>query len=278
MTHESIQNMPQTYGIVEHVEQPREKRLARPKRLALGHIQPRNISSPIPSPTFLDVHGTHAASYPRLAPSPAPINAMEVSMFDDSDEEEGKFSHHVKKIKSAVSLQNLHTKSRARAESSSRNPPPMPVLSLGAEWTNDGIAQRTSNGSTRPRHMKESNKSTSPTLATAPFEAQSTSPVARLQKKMSVSRIRSNTGSSASSAPSPPPNTPISPTPKLKSDIKQSRISWYQCFSRAEPVEHPIFSITKQKQRDSKASKKSIKGSSPGKVRVFFKKVFRLRK
>jgi hypothetical protein len=272
--------MSQTYGIVEHVEQPNEKRKALPKRLVLGHVQPRNISSPIPSPTFLDVHGAGAASHPRLAPTPCPalIDSMEVSMFDDSDDEEGKFSHHVKKIKSAVSLQNLHTKSRARAESSARNAPPLPTPAPVAGWTNDENAQRGSSGSLRPRNSKDSTKSTSPTVAAAPFAGQSTSPVAILQKKLSVRRTRSNTGSSTASAPSPPPNTPVPPTPKLTRDRRQSRMSWYQFFSRAEPLDHPAFIMAKPKKRSDKTSKRGNRGCSPGKVRVFFTKVFRLRK
>ena len=279
-------SMSQTYGIVEHAEPKRQKKArVLPERLTLRHTQPRNISSPIPSPKFFDIHGTTTTSYPRIAPSPspAPSTAIEISMFDDSDDEEGKFSHHVKKIKSAVSLQNLHTKSRARTDSSAQAPPPMPsALATGTELTEGGMLQRSSNGSLRLSHSKESYKSPSPTLAPASLEVQLASPVARLQKKISIRRISSNTTSSRSSAPSPPPNTPNSPTPRLasvtKANRRQSRMSWYQCFSRAGAAETPATTSIKSKKSSKRGSKTSIRSPSQGKVRIFFEKVFGLRR
>ena len=278
-------SMSQTCGMVEHAEPKKQKKTrALPERLTLRHTQPRNISSPIPSPKYFDIHGATTTSYPRLAPSPspAPPTAIEISMFDDSDDEEGKFSHHVKKIKSAVSLQNLHTKSRARTESSAHAPPMPSAPATGTERTEGGILQRSSNGSLRLRQSKESYKPPSPTLAPASFEAHFTSPVVRLQKKISIRRIRSNTTSSTSLAPSTPPNTPSSPTPRLaqmtKANRRQSRMSWYQCFSRVGAAETPIITSITPKKSSRRGSKTSIRSPSPSKVRIFFEKVFRLRK
>lgn len=322
-TDTSSQRMAHDHKTMEHVEQRvNKKTAASPKRPALGDTKPRInararvISAPIPSPKFTDVHSATATSRQytppsrSFAPTPVPtLSAVEVSMFDDSDDEEGTFSHHVKKIKSAVSLQNLHTKSRARAESSTHMSPRMPSASIpAADCTDDRLVQRGSEGTVKLRNSKNSDcstgammaKSASPTLyhssssrtdhglshslminhSRASSETKPSSPVAKLQKKMSTGSKRSKNVSSDSSTAQNPLNTPIPPTPvcATTANRKKSRMSCYSCFSRPDVTEATDHSTIQQQKRLSKASKKSTKVLPPARIRVFFKKIYRLRK
>lgn len=317
LTHASSQNMAQG-GILEHHEKAEEKKTRfQPKHIALGHAQLRKISAPVLSTSFPAVNNTAATSYRCTpssrgsppSPSQVPTQPTEVSMFDDSDDEEGIFFHHVRKIKSAVSLQNLHTRSRAPAESSARTTPPMPsAFILAADGTSDEMFQRSSRGSINLHCDKESNKSNSLTTAVASpawapvhrgasndaaetlshsttaihkrasLKYKSSSPVAaRLQKNLSVCSKRSNIASSASSSPTPTHDVPTSSTPKLIStaDRSQSHMSWYTCFSRPEPTDANVYGTSQQQRRNNKVSKRGSKSSTPGKIRVFFKRVFR---
>ena len=321
MTSTSAQDMVQTHAVIEHTDEPEKKgNRKQPRRPVLGDTQTRvaqamNISLPIPSPTYPNANTAaersssyHWAPSSRShAPSPAPTLTAEVSVFDPaSDDDEGKLSHRLKTVRSAVSL-NLRNQSRARANSSTR-PPPMPsTTGLAGGRTSDPTSQLSRKGSVKLRSSKESKQATSPTMAfTSPAssptyrvtsngttrtsyhsaksnanrassEAETTTPAARLRKKMSVRSKRSNTASSTSSPPTPPPNTPLPPTPRLTSTAakRQSRISWYSCFSRAENTEAAAYVAEQRKQRRSKTSTKT---SSPGRVRVFFTRILRLKK
>lgn len=325
MTYTSSQDMAQSYGIVEHVEQPKVKKSKNQlPRLILGdtnsraNARARNISPPIPSPKFPDANTAAAFSYDRTlssrscAPTPSPVPTLrnEVSSFDwDSDGEEGGLSHRLKSmpktVKSAASFQNLRKQPRPRAESASR-PPPMPTaVIISHEYTSVVGIERSSKGSAKLRNSKESKEPASPTPApatpTSPAkithvacqqsahtfhhltasdynrtssEPKPSSPISKFQNKASVYSKRSNTVTSARAPPSPPPNTPLPPTPTLEPK-RQGHMLWYSCFQRADNTAANNYINAAQKKCKSKNSGHV---GHPGKLRVLMRRVFRLKK
>ena len=260
-------------------------------------------------------HWTPSSRSCAPTPSPAPTLTAEVSVFDPDSDDEGKKSSRLRTKLSTVSLGNLRNQSRARTDSTSRTPP-MPSAPISTvDRTSDATLQRSSKGSIKARSSKESKKVSSPNISVAsPISSPanrvtssttartsfhsarsnhnrpsseampSASPMARLQKKISVCSKRSNTADSTSTPPTPPPNTPSPPTPKLTPTAmkRQSYMSWYSCFSRAENTEAATFVAVQQQQQQQKKKKRRsttrAKKFLGNRVRVFLERVFRPRK
>jgi hypothetical protein len=287
------------------------KRLVLGETESRANARARNISAPIPSPKFPDANTAAAFSYHRTpsskscAPTPSPVPTLtnEVSVFDfdsEDDDEKGKISRL--KIKTVKSLQNHRKQTRSRADSASCTPPVPNAVPTTIERTSNATVKRGSKGSLNLRSSKESQQPTSPTPAVAApaspatvtriashgtaytiyhsilshdnrasSEAKPSSPITKHQKKLSDRRKRSNTVASTRFPPAPPPNTPLPPTPTLAAQ-RQSRASWYSCFSRTDNTAANSYITAAQKNRRSKTP------ARPSKIRALMRQVFRLRK